>query len=71
VTGDRSFILADRSSETTKGDRSFILGDRYQYNYRIEMMKIDKIVSGKRGWVSLRQPNLQVRAILPEWDRHS
>jgi hypothetical protein len=25
---DRSFILADRSSETKKSDRSFILGDR-------------------------------------------
>jgi hypothetical protein len=23
--GDRSFILGDRSSETTKGDRSFLL----------------------------------------------
>jgi hypothetical protein len=39
------------------------LGDRTPYNHRSRMVEMDKIVSGKRGWVSLRQPNRQVRAI--------
>jgi hypothetical protein len=37
--------------------------NRYPYNHRTGMLEMDKIVSGKRSWVSLRQPNLQVRAI--------
>lgn len=28
------------------------MGDRYQYNHRIRMVEMDKIVSGKRGWVT-------------------
>ena len=72
VKGDRSFILGDRSSKIIKGDRYLcVKGDRSPYNHRIRIVEINQIVSEKRRWVSLRQPNLQVRAILPEWDRHS
>jgi hypothetical protein len=39
------------------------VGDRYPSNHCIVMVQMDKIVSKKRGWVYLFQPNLEGRAI--------
>ena len=36
----------------------FDLRDRYPSNHRIGMVEMDKIVSAKRCWVFLFQPNL-------------
>jgi hypothetical protein len=38
--------------------------DHFPYNHHIAMVEIEKIVSEKRGWVSLHQLNLQERAIV-------